>query len=269
MKLTSNSLWYLGSNNTAELTAIGEALLWCLQYFRNANNTPAATIQRIVIRYDSEYAANSVQGIFNGKKNTELIAEVRKYYTALKQVILVGGSTRSEALEVDFSYVKGHSGARWNEYSDMLAGRGASGEACSTGRYAQNGVGETSNITNKESKISTASDLRTVTLDEGLRSDQRSYSGSALVLYTDGACIGNYALFIEFLFAFSILVPTHSHVNKGNKNVKVNNCPSGWGVMILTDGGDKGSKENEGNEVFKSVLMLMVNAPAECCVKGL
>ena len=125
----------LGSNNTAELTAIGEALLWCLQYFRNAQNIAAVANQRVVIRYDSEYAANSVQGIFNGKKNTELIGEVRKYYSALQRVTMSG-----RALEVEFVYVKGHSSSRWNKQSDKLASIGASGNVCSAGRYGQHNI---------------------------------------------------------------------------------------------------------------------------------
>ena len=56
-----------GSNNTAELSAIGEALIWCNQFL--TTSPPPSNISRIVIRYDSEYAAKSVQGIFNGKKN--------------------------------------------------------------------------------------------------------------------------------------------------------------------------------------------------------
>ena len=60
--LDPSSSFYLGSevtsNNTAELTAIGEALLW-LSDFAPVRSTA-------LIRYDSEYAAKSVQGIFNG-----------------------------------------------------------------------------------------------------------------------------------------------------------------------------------------------------------
>merc|ERR1719473_110177 len=63
--IDKNQQWYLGadyaSNNTAELTAIGEALLYARDFCQDAEN--------IVIIYDSEYAGKTIQGKFNGKKN--------------------------------------------------------------------------------------------------------------------------------------------------------------------------------------------------------
>lgn len=82
-------------------------------------------MQRVVIRYDSEYAAKSVQGIFNGKKNVALIATVREHYAGLCRA----------AEEVSFVHVKGHSDSRWNNVADELAGRGAAGKVCMLGRY--------------------------------------------------------------------------------------------------------------------------------------
>jgi ribonuclease HI len=118
---------YPGSNNTAELCAIGEALLWCAQYLQSPPSTTAAmSMKRVVIRYDSEYAAKSVQGIFNGKKNVELIAQVRKHYASVLRAVE----------EVSFVHVKGHSNARWNDRADELAGQGAAGRVCAEGRYA-------------------------------------------------------------------------------------------------------------------------------------
>jgi hypothetical protein len=93
----------------------------------------------VVIRYDSEYAAKSVQGIFNGKKNTELIAEARRHYAALSRVMVAGHSVEAmrptRAVEVAFVHVKGHSNSRWNDRADELAGFGAAGRVCETGRY--------------------------------------------------------------------------------------------------------------------------------------
>ena len=59
VNLNINASVYLGaqvgSNNTAELTAIGEAFRWLI------NKRSKATSSRVCIRYDSEYAAKSVQ----------------------------------------------------------------------------------------------------------------------------------------------------------------------------------------------------------------
>jgi ribonuclease HI len=122
-----------GTNNTAELTAIGEALIWCNQFL--TTSPPPSNISRIVIRYDSEYAAKSVQGIFNGKKNVELIAAVRKQYAALQRVGSIPSGQSSSAMVIDFVHVKGHSKSRWNDRADELAAFGAAGRVCSEGRY--------------------------------------------------------------------------------------------------------------------------------------
>ena len=65
VELNPQSEQYLGatvtSNNTAELSAIGQALKYVLDKY-----TSLMEIPHIVIRYDSEYAASSVVGLFNG-----------------------------------------------------------------------------------------------------------------------------------------------------------------------------------------------------------
>ena len=105
----------VGSNNTAELTAIGEALLWIRDYGQSYSGGA-------VIRYDSEYAAKSIQGIFNGKKNLELITYIRN----VLQEVLAGGR------ELHWEHVKGHSGDEMNDRADYLAGLGARGAFCCT-----------------------------------------------------------------------------------------------------------------------------------------
>jgi ribonuclease HI len=61
------------TNNTGELTAIGEALRYIY----------AEVPEEVVIRYDSMYA--SVQGIFNGAKNKELIDNIRDLFDKVKK----------------------------------------------------------------------------------------------------------------------------------------------------------------------------------------
>lgn len=127
--ISIHSKFYLGamvgSNNTAELTAIGEALRW-LRDFGGVEKYPG----RVCIRYDSEYAAKSVQGIYNGKKNVELIQHVRKFY---KEVSL----RRTGVHSLVWQHVKGHSNEKFNDRADLLATQGSKGEVCTTGHYSK------------------------------------------------------------------------------------------------------------------------------------
>eukprot|EP00854_Cymbomonas_tetramitiformis_P002757 gene2757-3538_t len=76
----------VGSNNTGELSAIGEAFLWILENDR----TPTPVVIRrlsephaggdpeiVVIRYDSKYAANISNRTFKAHKNQELASTVQ------------------------------------------------------------------------------------------------------------------------------------------------------------------------------------------------
>lgn len=96
---------YLGAtkktNNTGELTAIGEAL----RYYSTSGQS-----DKVTIRYDSMYAAKSVQGIFNGEKNKILIQNIRKLYEPIKE-------------KVNFEHVKAHSGNKFNDRADKLASK--------------------------------------------------------------------------------------------------------------------------------------------------
>jgi ribonuclease HI len=62
--------------------------------------------------YDSEYAAKSVMGQFNGSKNKELITNCRNLLKELD-------------CTVSFKHVKGHSGDVYNDMADKLAKDGA------------------------------------------------------------------------------------------------------------------------------------------------
>jgi len=96
-----------GSNNTGELTGIASALHFAEEYDPNG-------LLPVEIRFDSKYAAKSVQGEYNGKRNTELIEYCRRVFEKVK-------STRA----VSFVHVKGHGSDKYNDRADYLAKKGA------------------------------------------------------------------------------------------------------------------------------------------------
>lgn len=106
----------VGSNNTAELSGMGESLLWLKHNWLNLLNRYKKRFS-VCIRYDSEYAMNSVVGKWNGEKNRDLIDTVRLIYAEVKRLV-----------PLDFIHVKGHSGDKWNDRADELAQRGIRGE---------------------------------------------------------------------------------------------------------------------------------------------
>ena len=93
----------VGSNNTAELTAIAEALRWLL--IEGGNRSA-------IIHTDSQYAGNLATGNWKAKANKELVATVQKLWQEV-------GALR----ELRWSHVRAHRGHRWNERADHLANR--------------------------------------------------------------------------------------------------------------------------------------------------
>ena len=106
------------SNNTGELSAI----YWAI---REAEERGA---REVVVRYDSKYAAGMARGLWQPKRNKELIRTVRLAVKDTKMVIW-------------WKHVKGHSGHKWNDRADELAEMGArQGEAREVSR-AERGKG--------------------------------------------------------------------------------------------------------------------------------
>ncbi len=103
----------VGSNNTGELTGVCMALKWLID---EGGAAPAA------ICYDSEYAANQVQGKWKTNKNHALVDKGK----ALLRRAAEGRSVR-------FVHVKGHSNHVWNDLADELANRGERGERSGRG----------------------------------------------------------------------------------------------------------------------------------------
>lgn len=98
------------TNNTGEVTAIGEAMHWLLTEAPDDGTLP------VKLRFDSFYAANIAQGIYEPKSNEEIAKEVRKL---TEQVV----SKRT----IIWEHVYGHSGAHDNELADRAADSGAKG----------------------------------------------------------------------------------------------------------------------------------------------
>ena len=105
---------YLGAqastNNTAELTALGETL-------RNLiAQADALPIGRGIIRPDSELAAAYAMGTITPARNRELASEVHRLYTIL-----------SKKSPITWRHVRGHSDQKWNDYVADLADLGRRG----------------------------------------------------------------------------------------------------------------------------------------------
>lgn len=136
----------VGSNNTGELSAMVEALLW-LQALEDEYGA-ATTVEaagKVIIRGDSTYAMKSISGEFNGAKNKELIHMARNALRRLQET-----RTRRGAPAVQFQHVKGHSDDVFNDRADVLANLGSAGQQCNTGRYWVNGAEDTCRNSNSD-----------------------------------------------------------------------------------------------------------------------
>mmetsp|Transcript_7753 Transcript_7753/g.8895 ORF Transcript_7753/g.8895 Transcript_7753/m.8895 type:complete len:338 (+) Transcript_7753:3-1016(+) len=97
------------SNNTAELSAIGHFFKYVLTL------DGSDSVKKIVVRYDSKYAADAVQGLHK---------KVRKNHALIKNVREIMDQVKGKGITIQFLHVKGHSGDRWNDRADLLARKG-------------------------------------------------------------------------------------------------------------------------------------------------
>lgn len=98
----------VGSNNTAELSAIAHALRWLLA---EGGEGPA------IIKADSQYALEIAQGNWQAKANRRLAERVQQLWSETSRIRPLSGE-----------WVRAHRGHRWNERADHLAFRAMSGE---------------------------------------------------------------------------------------------------------------------------------------------
>lgn len=101
------------SNNTGEVSAIGEA---CRYLLRIHQQLPQDHPRRATICYDSTYAYGVVTRLTKGRENTELIDTVASLLEATRRIF-----------QVDFKHIRAHTDIYGNEAADRLAGRGAAG----------------------------------------------------------------------------------------------------------------------------------------------
>ncbi len=98
----------VGSNNTAELSAMFHGLRWLLTQGGE---------ESAVIRGDSTYALNVGSGIWKAKANRHLAITVQKLWNEVLQL-----------RQLSQEHVRAHRGHRWNERADHLAFRAMSGK---------------------------------------------------------------------------------------------------------------------------------------------
>ena len=106
------------TNNTAELSALLHALQWAL-----GSDFPRNEHDPLLLRYDSEYAANIMTGRWRPRANKALAGRLRSKWRE--------ASAKLNG-QLWCTHVRGHSNHRWNDTADRLAkigrdGRGASG----------------------------------------------------------------------------------------------------------------------------------------------
>ncbi len=108
---SKNKQWIgaeVGSNNTAELSAMVYALKWVITECPNTS---------VTIRADSMYALRITDGSWKAKENKVLAERSQMMWKEARKIC-----------NIDSAHVKAHTGHRWNERADHLAFRAQSND---------------------------------------------------------------------------------------------------------------------------------------------
>ena len=141
----SKSPFFLGAalhtNNTGELTALGEAIIWLISNWKQLCTSISTPLKNVVIHSDSNYAINAIIGTESGPSNVQLYSHIRQLLREFKQSLqpynLAGNGLSSAPIKAPtFSIrkVKAHAGIKGNEKADILAQMGQH-QVCNSGRY--------------------------------------------------------------------------------------------------------------------------------------
>lgn len=136
-----NSKFFMGAtvqtNNTGELTAVGEGILWLILNLPKICSSVPTPLTHIVVHSDSDYAIKTCEGMWSGDFNVELYSQVRQYIVELHACIgsLKIDNSLTRVPSFSFNKVEAHAGVEGNERADILAKRGQL-EVCNIGRYS-------------------------------------------------------------------------------------------------------------------------------------
>ena len=142
----SKSPFFMGAsrhtNNTGELTAFGEAIIWLKSNWIRLCESTSTPLRKIVFHSDSDYAINAIIGTYRGSINSDLYSHIQQLLRDFKLSLQPSNLDRNglpRALisipSISIRKVKAHSGIKGNEKADKLAELGQN-KVCNLGRYS-------------------------------------------------------------------------------------------------------------------------------------
>lgn len=125
-----------GSSHAAELTAIGEGLIWLTKYVRdiieshNNNRDSIAPFGCVILKSDCQEAIQLIKGESNPSQHVQLVnrckgilVEANSSISKLQKIYFPNSISTSTSL-VNFLVVKGHGFNTWNNRAHTLAKKG-------------------------------------------------------------------------------------------------------------------------------------------------